>query len=95
MQRDGDWPEVRVTIVRPGGVAVVGEVACRVATGYLHDPGDALPEELASGHEAVPSRSAAARDEAMASVSARGDLTADVRARLLRHFRRTPFYEDL
>jgi hypothetical protein len=95
MQRDDDWPEVRVTIVRPGGVAVVGEVTCRVATGYLHDPDDGLLEELATGREAVPWRSAAARDEAMASVSTRGDLSDDIRARLLRHVRRTPFYVDL
>jgi hypothetical protein len=95
MSEQDQWPEVRVTIVRPGGVAVVGDVTVRVATGYLHDPDDGLLEELASGREAVPWRSAAARDGAVASVSARGDLSDEVRARLLRHLRRTPFYEDL
>lgn len=95
MQQSEDWPEVRVTIVRPGGVATVGDVTCRVATGYIHDPDDGLLDELHSGRDAVPWRSAEARDAAMASVSARGDLTDEVRARLLRHVRRTPYYRDL
>ena len=95
MSEQDQWPEVTVTIVRPGGVATVGGVACRVATGYIPGPDDGLLAELASGDAPVPWRSDVIKDEAMASISTRGDLADEFRARLLRHVRRTPHYQHL
>lgn len=93
-----DAPEVRVTIVRPGGTATLtyadGHETMRVATGYLHDPNDGLVAEMDAGREPTPWQSKAVRDDATWSVETRLDLDDGTRERLLDWIAGTPFFAD-
>lgn len=92
-----DAPEVRVTIVKPGGTATVkfsdGYETMRVATGYLHDPDDGLIAEMRMGREATPWASRAVRDDAAWSVELRGDLDDETRRDLLDWIASTAFFD--
>ena len=91
------WPEIQVCFVLPSGVATVpfegGALTCRVAVGHLDAPDTGLIDEMRSGAEPVPWRSAILRDEALRAIEERSDLEDRTRRRLLAHVRRTPWYE--
>lgn len=93
-----DASDVRVTLVRPGGVATKtfadGAAAMRICLGYLHDPDDGLLAEMKAKHEPVPWASRAVRDEAVQAVSMRTDLKDEVKAEVLEWMARTPYFED-
>jgi prepilin-type processing-associated H-X9-DG protein len=93
-----DAPEVRVTIVRPGGTATVGYAdgheTMRVATGYLHDPHDGLIAEMQAGREPVPWKSEAIRDEALWTVEIRLGLDDETRRGLLDWIAGTAYFVD-
>lgn len=93
-----DEPDVRVTLVRPGGVSVQtfadGAACMRICLGYLHDPDDGLLAEMKAEQDPVPWASAGLRDEAAQAVSVRADLKDDVRGQLLAWIAATPYFED-
>ena len=93
-----DATEVRVTLVRPGGVATKtfadGSAAMRICLGYLHDPDDGLLAEMKAKHDPVPWASKAVRDEATWSVETRSDLKPKVQVELLEWIACTPYFED-
>lgn len=93
-----DGTEVRVTLVRPGGVATKtfadGSAAMRICLGYLHDPDDGLLAEMKAEHDPVPWASRAVRDEAEEAVSVRADLKSETQAELLEWIASTPYFED-
>jgi hypothetical protein len=100
MSGQDQWPEVRVVHVMPCGTASLPlpdgtAVTCRVTVGHLDCPDTGLLDEVARGREPTPWRSEGVRAEALASIEARADLDATTRARLVRHVRRTPYYEGL
>ena len=88
---------IQVTVVRAGGTATVkfadGYETMRVATGYLHDPGDGLIAEMREGRDAAPWASRAVRDEAAWSVEVRGDLDDATRRDLLDWIAGTAYFE--
>jgi hypothetical protein len=92
-----DASDVRVTLVRPGGVATKtfadGAAAMRVCLGYIHDPDDGILAEMKAKHEPVPWASAAVREEASQAVSVRTDLKDDLRGQLLAWIAATPYFE--
>jgi len=93
-----DATEVRVTLVRPGGVATKtfadGSAAMRVCLGYLHDPDDGVLAEMKAKYDPVPWASKAVRDEALQAVSVRADLKSDIRDQLLAWIAATSYFED-
>ena len=93
-----DWPDVQVCVVLPSGVATLpfdgGAITCRVTVGHLDAPGTGLIEEMTSGAEPVPWRSARVRDEALWSIETRLGVDEDVRRRLLKWVSASPFYTE-
>lgn len=89
---------IQVTVVRAGGTATVkfadGYETMRVATGYLHDPGDGLIAEMRTGRDATPWASRAVRDEAAWSVETRLDLDDVTRRDLLDWIAGTAYFAD-
>lgn len=92
-----EWPEVQVAVLLPSGVATIpfdgGAVTCRVTLGHPDAPDTGIIEEMRSGAEPVPWRSAAVRDEALWTIETREEMDDDLRRELLDHVRRTPWYE--
>lgn len=92
-----DWPEVQTCYVLPSGVATLpfegGAITCRVTLGHINAPNTGLLEEMQSKVEPVPWRDTQTRDEAIAAIEARNDLSEEMRAKLLTHIRQTPWYE--
>lgn len=93
-----DASDVRVTLVRPGGVATKtfadGAATMRLCLGYLHDPDDGLLAEMQAKHDPVPWASKAVRDEASQAVETRSDLKVETRSQLLDWIATTPYFED-
>ncbi len=93
-----DAPEVRVTIVRPGGTATLtyadGNETMRVATGYLYDPIDGLLAEMHAGREPTPWQSKAVRDDATWAIETRLDLDDATRRELMDWIAATPFFAN-
>lgn len=93
-----DEPDVRVTLVRPGGVSVQtfadGAVCMQICLGYLHDPDDGLLAEMMAKHEPVPWASIAVRNEVVWSIKSRKDLKDDTRSDLLDWIAGTPYFES-
>jgi hypothetical protein len=85
------FPCGTATLPLPGGEAVT----YRVATGHLDAPDTGLIDEMRRCREPTPWRSEAVRGEALATIEARQDLDGATRDGLLRHVRRTPYYEGL
>lgn len=85
-------------LITPGGVLTRqfadGAATMRVCLGLLDQSDDGLLLEMRQDRDPVPWESRRARDEALDAIARRGDLTDDEREGLLRHVRRTPYYES-
>jgi len=81
----------------PGGTATRtfsdGAATMRVCLGHIHHADDGLLAEMDLGREPIPWESPSTRQAAIEAVGRRGDLDPELRDRLVRHIRRTPYYE--
>lgn len=92
-----EYGVIQVQYVTPGGVLTRkfadGAATMRICLGQVYHPDDGLLVEMDDFCEPVPWENLAAKEEAIKSVLARSDFTADQKADLVKHIKSTPHYE--
>lgn len=94
-----EWPDIQIAYIAPSGIATLpvagGAIVCRVVLGHIDASDTGLIREIEKQREPVPWLNKQVRQEAISRIQEREDLTEGERARLLKHIKKTPWYEEV